>query len=130
MRGVALDRRGFRQTEDGSSGVRLKTRIEIEDHGQCGLAHYREDANHAVFDWEIGGSVVALVWARDSDTWAVSHPWAAGRDREILIRVAEELTRQRAPGCRVELASHGKTAYIVGKRMPGPGVEQKGRALE
>jgi hypothetical protein len=87
--------------------------VEIEDHGQCGIARYREDENVAIFDWEVGGSVVALIWARDSHTWETTHPWAIGRDREILIHVAEAIARQKAPLCKVELADHGMTAYLV-----------------
>ncbi|MCP9917568.1 hypothetical protein [Cyanobium sp. ATX 6F1] len=34
-----------------------------------------------------------------SSEWDAHHPWAAGRRKQILERIAAEVVRQKAPSC-------------------------------
>lgn len=45
---------------------------------------------------------MAIVQAGDARSWEL-YPWTAGRRMEILSFIADEVIRQRAPGCRAEI---------------------------
>jgi hypothetical protein len=81
--------------------------VTISQSGRAGSISYREGVEEAVFQWEFGGSVVALIWGTKRIDWDVSHPWAAGRQAEVYNFVAKEVIRQKAPnsGFDIELES-------------------------
>jgi len=90
----------------------MNRRVRIEGTGRCGCAHYFEDDKKITFDWEIGGTVVAILWSCPVEEWNVKYPWAEGRNEEILKFVADEAIRQKSPGCIAELQSDGTTVHI------------------
>jgi hypothetical protein len=77
--------------------------VTISTMGRCGLIFYREGAETARFDWEFGGSVIALLWGAKKSAWDESYPWARGRQAEIYDFVAKEVIRQKAPNSRAEI---------------------------
>ncbi|MGB5136556.1 MAG: hypothetical protein WBN89_15435 [Prochlorococcaceae cyanobacterium] len=76
-------------------------RVEIVEHVRSGSVVYHEAAGQAAFHWEFsGGDGIASLWVGAADDWSTRVPWAAGRRADILQRVAREVVRRRAPGCR------------------------------
>lgn len=82
--------------------------IEIKSSGRSGSVEYREGAGALSFYWELGGEeVVASIWVGDVPKWTAEYPWAVGRRREILERVAQEVIRQKAPTCWADINDEG-----------------------
>jgi hypothetical protein len=81
--------------------------VTIEQTGRGGSIYYREGENTIVFDWEFGGSALALLFGVDTEHWDARYPWAIGRQAEIYDFVAKEVVRQQASGHRykIDLAS-------------------------
>lgn len=78
-------------------------RVSIEDQGRCGKVTYEEGSHRLAGYWEFsGGEAVACVRFGSAEEWAL-HPWALGRRAEILRCIADEVVRQKAPGCRAEI---------------------------
>jgi hypothetical protein len=77
--------------------------VKIVQRGRSGLISYSEGVETVVFDWEFGGSVVALIWGTKKLVWDRSHPWAAGRQAEVYAVVAKEVIRQKAPNSEFEI---------------------------
>ncbi|HEY4311228.1 MAG TPA: hypothetical protein VGN12_17390 [Pirellulales bacterium] len=78
--------------------------VDIEELGRCGLIHYRERENSALFDWEFAAApAVVLIWPRDANQWEQIHPWAFGRKVEIMENVARDVCRQKAPACSFKI---------------------------
>ena len=78
--------------------------VTIEPHGRCGLIHYREGENSALFDWEFAaGPAVVLIWPRHTTQWDEMNPWAHGRKGEIMEKVARDVCRQKAPDCSIKI---------------------------
>jgi hypothetical protein len=76
-------------------------RLAIVEHGRGGSVVYQEAAGQVSFHWEFcGGDAIASLWVGAAEAWNSQVPWAAGRRAEILRRVAQEVVRRRAPGCR------------------------------
>jgi hypothetical protein len=71
--------------------------VTITELGRCGYVHYFEGKNEVVFDWELGVTVIALIWAAPARAWDEKYPWAAGRQARIFEFVAQEVIRQKAP---------------------------------
>lgn len=88
----------------GSSGGPKDWSLIIEEQGRSGTVNYREAAGSIPMSWEFGGAdVVAIIYFENESTWRQRYPWAVERRVEILRRVADEVIRQRAPGCRAEI---------------------------
>jgi hypothetical protein len=77
--------------------------VTISQRFRGGLIFYRESEREATFEWEFGGSVVALIWGTKRQDWDRSHPWAAGRQFEVYSFVAMEVIRQKAPTSNFEI---------------------------
>jgi len=77
--------------------------VSIEDRGRCGTVTYHEAGHRLACYWEFGGSdAVAIVQCGAAADWA-RHPWALGRRADILQFIADEVVRQKAPGCLAEI---------------------------
>ena len=78
-------------------------RVSIEDQGRCGKVIYEEGGNRLAGYWEFsGGEAVAYVRCGTVEEWS-HQPWALDRREEILRYIADEVVRQKAPGCRAEI---------------------------
>jgi len=86
--------------------------VEIEERGRAGYIYYKEKGNLIRFDYEIGGSVVALIWPPDKQIWETKYPWAIGRRPEIIERVKKEVLRQKAPNSIAEEDEQHNVIYI------------------
>ena len=87
--------------------------VECKPSGQHGYVFYHEGAHELPLYWEYGGGeVIVIVGFAEPDKFALRHPWAVERRREILERVAEELVRQQAPGCRFEIDEPSLCIYV------------------
>lgn len=86
--------------------------VEIEESGRAGYIHYKEQGKVITFDYEIGGSVVALIWPPDKNIWDIKYPWASGRRQEIIERVKKEVLRQKAPNSIAEEDEKHNVIYI------------------
>ena len=89
-------------------------KVTIETRGQAGIINYTEEKNIIKFNWEFGAhDIIAFIWKYDSEQRDKSYPWAVGRKKEILKRVAEEVIKQRAQNCRAEIEYERTTIKIV-----------------
>ena len=81
--------------------------VEISNSGRGGSIYYREEDKTIVFDWEFGGSALALIFGTTTEHWDQNYPWAIGRQAEIYDFVAKEVVRQHAAGrkFKVDLSS-------------------------
>jgi hypothetical protein len=87
--------------------------VECRLSGQHGYVFYHEGGHELPFYWEYGGGdVIVIVRFDGPDTFALRHPWAAERKRAILERVAREIVRQQAPGCRSEIDEQSLCIYF------------------
>jgi len=87
--------------------------VECKPSGQHGYVFYHEGARELPLYWEYGGGdVIVIVRFDEPDKFALRHPWAVERKREILERVAQELIRQQAPGCRSEIDEQSLCIYV------------------
>jgi hypothetical protein len=77
--------------------------VTISQGGRGGFITYREGTEAAIFEWEIGGSVLALIWGTKKHEWDLRHPWAKGRQGEIYNFVASEVVRQKAQNSAFEI---------------------------
>ena len=75
----------------------VEREVRISQSGRSGTIAYREGENELLFDWEFGGSVVAILWGTAKREWDIRHPWASGRQLEIYTFVAQEVIRQKGP---------------------------------
>lgn len=75
-------------------------RVEIRENGRSGSVNYHEAGDKISCYREFrGGDTVASISIGDSSEWDTRHPWAAGRRRQVLERIAAEVVRQKAPTC-------------------------------
>ena len=82
--------------------------VHVVENGRSGSIVYAEAGQQLSFWWELGGSdCVALVRVGDEAEWRARQGWALPRRAEILRHVADELIRQKAPGCRAEIDAAG-----------------------
>lgn len=87
--------------------------VEILESGRSGSIGYREAAGFISFYWEFGGGdTVAIIWVEDLAAWNTRYPWAVGRRREIMERVARDVVRQKAPTCRAEIDEQSECIFI------------------
>ena len=88
----------------GSSSEANDWSVVIEAKGRSGTVQYREPGGSIPLAWEFGGNdVVAIIYFENEAAWHARYPWTMGRRVEILQRVAAEVIRQKAPGCRAEI---------------------------
>jgi hypothetical protein len=87
--------------------------VTISREFRAGLISYQEGENEAQFDWEIGGSVVALIWGTKRRDWESRYPWAAGRQSEIYDFVAKEVIRREAPNSKSKIDLETGTITIL-----------------
>jgi hypothetical protein len=81
--------------------------VQISQSGRGGTIEYQEEGCTIRFDWEFGGSVLAIIFPPSS--WPSS---LLSRRREIIERVGAEAVRQKAPNSRAEIDDDG-TIHIV-----------------
>jgi hypothetical protein len=90
-----------------------KSEVTILQHGRGGTISYREGDNEVLFEWEFGGSVVALIWGTSRKDWDGCHRWAVGRQPEIYDSVAKEVIRQKAPTSAYEIDLESGTLTVL-----------------
>jgi hypothetical protein len=88
--------------------------VSFGERGRDGYVYYSEFVVRAMsFYWEFGGGdTVAIVSYGSVEEWKKEYPWAVERRPEILDRVAKEVIRQRAPGCRAVIDEKSNCIYI------------------
>ena len=89
------------------------TEVTISQKFRGGSIFYREDGREVPFEWEFGGSVVALIWGTKRQDWDRCHPWAAGRQPEVYDFVAKEVIRQKAPTSNFEIDLASGTITVL-----------------
>jgi hypothetical protein len=99
--------RGIRKnaSEKGGSAASSTPKgdgVHVITHGRDGEILYIEKGNTCRFYWEfLGGDAIVGVTFPKKDKWDTAIPWAAGRQDEIMKKVAREVVRKKAPGHRV-----------------------------
>lgn len=75
-------------------------KINVIQKGPSGTVQYIEGwlkKNICEFYFEFGGGdTVAIIWIPAEGEWDAKYPWAAGRRKEILTFVANEVRRTQA----------------------------------
>lgn len=100
--------------------------VDIHENGRSGKVVYREAAGSVSCHWEFGGGdTMAILYVGEATAWRQQHAWAIDRRNEILQRIAREVIRQKAPGCRAEIdEAHGwinlQPATSPTQRLPAP----------
>jgi hypothetical protein len=77
--------------------------VVIETSGRSGSICYCEGPLRIGFDWEFGGTCVALIWGNSLLRLRESGAVSVERARDILRFVAQQVVAQKAPGCSVEI---------------------------
>ena len=78
--------------------------VEIVTNGPYGQILYHEGSDGTSFFWQFGGGdIVAIVHIDPAQGWNEKYPWAAGRRREVLERMIEEVIRKKAPTCTADV---------------------------
>ncbi len=87
--------------------------VEITSRGRSGSVEYQEPAGRISFYWEFAsGETLAVICFEALAEWNARQPWAVGRRREILERVAGEVLRQKAPAGRADIDEPGGCIFI------------------
>jgi hypothetical protein len=103
VRGMRKNASG--QGGSGSSALPKGDGVHVITHGRDGEVLYIEKGNTCRFYWEfLGGDAIVGVTFPKKDQWDTAIPWAAGRQDEIMGKVAREVVRKKAPGHRVRWA--------------------------
>lgn len=102
--------RGMRKNASGKRGSASSSApkgdgVHVISRGRDGEILYSENGNRCRFYWEIlvGDAMVGVSFPK-KDQWDTSIPWAAGRQDEIMQKVAREFVRQQTPGHKVRWA--------------------------
>ncbi len=75
-------------------------KVNITQEGRSGAVTYEEDQGRITGWWEFaGGDALALISMGSASEWRHGHPWAVDHRAGILRFVADEVIRQKAPGC-------------------------------
>ena len=110
---VAMRRRHARPAGPAPEGYA----VTISEHGRAGTVDYAEDGRSARFDWEFAGAgAVAFVMVPTAAEWTTRTPFGADRRDEVLRRVADEVVRQKCPGCTWTLDAD--TIHVIPKAKP------------
>ncbi len=72
--------------------------VTVETHGRGGTIWYCEGPLRIGFDWEFGGSCLALIWGGSLRQMRDAGSVTADRAREILDFVARQVIAQKASG--------------------------------
>ena len=113
-----------------SSGGAQDWSVIIDQQGRSGTVTYREAGGSIPLSWEFGGNdVVAVIYFADESAWRLQYPWAVERRAEILRHVADEVIRQRAPGCRAEIDERSDSINIRQSSPPPPPISQRDQHL-
>lgn len=97
--------------------------VTITDHGREGEVIYREGSRAITGYQEFGGaSVVAIVSMGSVDEWRTHHAWAVDRRTQILRYIADEVIRQKAPGCSVEIDDVSGNIIVRSAKTSAAGV--------
>lgn len=83
--------------------MQVARQIVIETSGRCGSIWYCEGSLRIEFDWEFGGSCVALIWGHSLRHLRDSGSVTVERARAILRFVAEQAVAQKAPSCTFDI---------------------------
>lgn len=79
--------------------------VHVVKRGRDGEVLYIENGNTGRFYWEfLGGDAIIGVTFPKKDQWDTAIPWAAGRQDEIMQKVAKEVVRKEARGHKVRWA--------------------------
>jgi hypothetical protein len=82
----------------------MKPNVTITESGRESSITYSEGSRAITGYQEFGGAdVVAIVSMGSIDDWRARHAWAVDRRAQILRYVADEVIRQKAPGCSAEI---------------------------
>ena len=102
--------RGMRKNASGkrrsaSSSAPKGDGVHVITHGRDGEVLYIEKGNTGRFYWEflVGDAIIGVAFPK-KEQWDTAIPWAAGRQEEIMQKVAREVVRQEAPGHKVRCA--------------------------
>ena len=74
--------------------------------GRDGYVIYYEGQHRTSFYWEFGGGDVVVIIHT-----GLRSPWSV-QQREIVERVIQEVTRQRAPTCKADMDETGGYIYF------------------
>jgi hypothetical protein len=82
--------------------------VTITQEGRSGNVRY-SDGEHSISGWWefAGGDAVAIVSMGSAEAWRTQHPWATDQRAGILRRVADEVLRQKASGCKADIDEEG-----------------------
>jgi hypothetical protein len=75
--------------------------LRVEGQGRGGRIIYLEGTNRIDFDFELGDA--CTIYCPPAADWEQTFPWAAGRRREIMERVASEFVRREFRGYTFEI---------------------------
>ena len=89
----------------GSSSAPKRDGVHVITNGRDGEILYIEKGNTGRFYWEflVGDAMIGVSFPK-KDQWDTAIPWAAGRQDEIMKKVAQEVVRQQARGHKVRWA--------------------------
>jgi hypothetical protein len=80
----------------GEKSSPIRWNVEIVRKGRGGPVFYVEGDQKIAFDFELGRC--GIIYCPPASDWDSSYPWAAGRRRQILDRVAVEFVRGEFKG--------------------------------
>lgn len=97
----------------------MQPHVTVIQQGREAQVVYTEDQGAISGTQEFGGGdVIAIVWMGSTEQWQVRHAWAMPRRAQILRFVADELIRQKAPGCRAEIDEAKGDILLRGQPVP------------
>jgi hypothetical protein len=77
--------------------------VTIEESGRSGSIWYREGSYQVRFDWEFGGSCLAIIWSQELLAAVQSGSITPDRARQILDFVAEQTIAQKANNSKFKI---------------------------
>ncbi len=77
--------------------------VMIEENGRGGTIWYREGSFEVRFDWEFGGSCLALIWSQELCAARSSGSVTPARAQQILEFVAAQAIEQKAPNSKFKI---------------------------
>lgn len=83
-------------------------KVKVVEKGRSGKVQYTEgsffNSKTCEFYWEFGGGdeTLATIWFPTEEKWNAQLPWTAGRRKEIMDFVAEEVRKQMAKSATIK----------------------------
>ncbi len=78
--------------------------VIITEDGRTGSVTYEQGGKHISGWWEFaGGDAIAIVNMGGVAEWQRARPWAVEHRPAIMRKVADEVIRQKATGCKAEI---------------------------